>query len=202
MMFLGCFFLSFTGFSQDEEGWTDLFDGKSLAGWEKTNFGGEGPVDVKNGNIELSFGEMLTGITWKKDFPKTDYEIQLEASRIQGSDFFIGLTFPVGESFCTLILGGWGGAVVGLSSIDGFDASENETTLLKGFKRGRWFDIQLRVDEEKIKVWIDDELLIDQEREGRTFDIRPEVRLSRPLGITSYQTRTAIRSIRFRKINP
>ena len=56
---------------EEKPGWTSLFDGKTLDGWEKTNFGGEGPVSIREGNIELSFGEMLTGITWTRDFPKT-----------------------------------------------------------------------------------------------------------------------------------
>ena len=27
--------------------WRDLFDGKTLEGWEKTNYGGEGEVEVQ-----------------------------------------------------------------------------------------------------------------------------------------------------------
>ena len=37
-----------------------------------------------------------------------DYELRLEAKRVEGGDFFCGLTFPVGKEYCTLILGGWG----------------------------------------------------------------------------------------------
>ena len=100
-----------------------LFDGKSLKGWKKTQFGGEGKVEVKDGRIVLHSGGPMTGITWTEDFPKIDYEISLEAMRVDGSDFFCGLTFPVGDKPCSFIVGGWGGGVVGLSSIDGSDAS-------------------------------------------------------------------------------
>jgi hypothetical protein len=48
-----------------------------------------------------------------------NYEIKLEAKKVTGNDFFCGMTFPVGDSFCSFIVGGWGGPVVGLSSIDG-----------------------------------------------------------------------------------
>ena len=37
------------------------------------------------------------------------------------------------------------GGVVGLSSIGGFDASENETTQFVEFKNGQWYKIRLRV---------------------------------------------------------
>ena len=60
-------------------------------------------------------------MTWTKDFPKTDNELSLEAMRADGTDFSCGLTFPVGSSPCTLIVGGGGGSVVGLSSLDGPD---------------------------------------------------------------------------------
>lgn len=181
-------------------GWESMFNGKTLEGWEITPFGGEGPVTVKDGAIQLSYGVMLTGITWKGDFPKVDYEIELEASRVQGSDFFLGLTFPVKESFCSLILGGWGGAVVGLSSIDGFDASENETTLIRGFKRGQWYKVLLRVTGTIIQVSIDGEQIITVDTTGKEISTRPEVLLSRPVGIASFQTWSAIRNIWYREL--
>lgn len=60
--------------------------------------------------------------------PVMNYELSLEAMRVDGSDFFCGLTFPVGSNFCSFIVGGWGGGVVGLSSLNSEDASQNETT--------------------------------------------------------------------------
>ena len=76
----------------------------------------------------LDFGSSMTGVTYQgKDLPRTDYEIRLEAQRIDGTDFFCGLTFPVHDAHLSLIVGGWGGSLVGLSSLDGKDASRNET---------------------------------------------------------------------------
>ena len=114
-----------------------VFDGESLANWDITNFGTEGQVYVDDGEIVLGMGDGCSGITWTDDFPKLNYEVSLEAKRVMGNDFFCGLTFPVQEDFCSFIVGGWGGAVVGLSSIDGLDASENETRSLMGFKKDR-----------------------------------------------------------------
>ena len=83
----------------------------------------------------------MTGINWTNRVPKVNYEVTLDAMRVTGSDFFCGLTVPVSDSFCTLIVGGWGGSLVGISSLDGQDASENETTKFFNFEQGKWYRI-------------------------------------------------------------
>jgi len=182
-----------------DPGWVLLFGGETLDGWEITNFGPQGPVQVSEENIILGMGDGCTGVTWKGDFPKMNYEVKLEAKKITGNDFFCGITFPVGESFCSLIVGGWGGPVVGLSSIDGHDASDNETRTLKKFDHDTWYAIHLKVSEEKIEAWIDGEQIIDFTTEGRQLSIRPEVTLSRPFGICSWTTTAALRNIQLKK---
>jgi hypothetical protein len=145
-------------------------------------------------------GADLTGITWTGEHPTMNYELSLEAMRVDGNDFFCGLTFPVGKDPCSLIVGGWGGALVGLSSLDGFDASENETSQVIDFQKNRWYKIRLRVTQPKIEAWIDDKQLIDVETEGRKISIRIEVERSRPLGIASYSTTAALRDIKVRPV--
>jgi hypothetical protein len=173
-----------------------LFDGTSLDGWEITNFGPQGPVNVSGGEIILGMGDGCTGITWKRSFPSLNYKITLEAKRIAGNDFFCGLTFPVGNSPCSFIVGGWGGTTVGLSSIDGNDASENETTQLMKFEKERWYKICLEVKEDEIMAWIDSTLVVDFKKGKKVLSIRPEVELSKPFGITSWNTTAALRNIR------
>jgi hypothetical protein len=180
--------------------WRNLFDGQSLQGWTSANFGGEGDVRVENGAIQLERGVALTGITRAGTVPRIDYEVQLEAMRVDGIDFFCGLTFPVDQSHCSLIVGGWAGSVVGLSSIDGQDASENETTRYMNFETGRWYRIRLQVTQQAIAAWIDDQQVVNQPIAGRTISIRPEVNLSRPLGIAAWQTRAALRNIQLREL--
>ena len=190
------------GTSGTQTQWRRLFDGKTLDGWKSTNFGGEGDVHVDDGVIILEFGTSLTGIAYKdaKDLPKTNYELELQAMRLDGSDFFCGLTFPVRDSFCSFIVGGWAGGVVGLSSIDGRDASENDTTRYKVFESNRWYTIRVRVTPENISAWIDDQQMVDQDIEGRRVSTRAEVDLSQPLGISAYETRAALRNIRIRPL--
>lgn len=179
-----------------------LFDGKSLEGWEITNFGPQGPVYVSGDQIILSMGDGCTGITWKRDFPTINYEVSLDAMRVDGTDFFCGLTFPVGKDPCSLIIGGWGGATVGLSSIDGRDASENSTTTLMKFENKRWYNIRLQVTETEILASIDSIKVVDFKTGNNKLSIRPEVTLSKPFGIASWRTTAALRNIRLEKTKP
>jgi hypothetical protein len=193
--------LSVTLVAADDDGaWRELFNGRTLEGWTATNFGGEGTVEIEAGRIVLGFGGDLTGITWKGPMPRFDYEVTLEARREEGNDFFCGLTFPVNDSYCSLILGGWGGTVVGLSSIDGMDASENQTSRLMNFDLNKWYAVRLKVTQHRIEAWIDGNRIVDQELAEHKISIRPEVELSRPFGFASWRTRAGVRSIAMRTI--
>lgn len=185
---------------QPEKKWTSLFDGKTLKGWEVTKFGGEGEVLVKDGAIVLEFGADLTGIHTKRKLPKINYEVELEAQRFDGSDFFCGFTFPVKDDPCSLILGGWGGSVCGLSSIDRLDASENETTTYQTFKNKQWYHVRLRVTEKRISAWLDKKQIVKQDIDGRKISVRGEVDASRPFGFAAWQTTAALRKIRIREL--
>ena len=115
--------------------WKPLFDGKTLDGWKPSFTDNSGKVHVKDGAIVLDKGMKMTGVTYAgKDFPKSDYEVVLEGKRVDGRDFFATTTFPVGDGYCSLVVGGWGGPLVGISSVNGADASENETTGSVEFK--------------------------------------------------------------------
>ena len=181
-------------------GWQPLFDGKTLGNWQSTKFGGEGAVKVENGQIVIEAGKSLSGITWAGgELPKTNYEIALQAMRVEGHDFFAGITFPVGDSFCSLILGGWGGSVVGLSSVNFMDASENETSQSTEFENGRWYNVRVRVTPEKIQAWLDDRQIINQNLKDNKITVRIEVEPSEPLGIATWKTKGALRDIRIRR---
>lgn len=181
--------------------WKSLFDGKSLGDWKESDFGTEGKIEVKDGAIVIAFGDGCSGITWKGAFPKTNYEISLQAKRIDGSDFFCGLTFPVGDDPCTFIVGGWGGGLVGLSSINGEDASENNTSSDRSFDNNRWYTIRVRVNKIRIACWIDKEQVVDEALEHQKISIRPEVEASKPLGIATWKTTGAVRDIRWRELS-
>jgi hypothetical protein len=121
--------------------------------------------------------------------------------RLEGSDFFCGLTFPVGKSAVTFVVGGWGGMVTGISCIDNSDASDNETTSSKDFKSDRWYRIRVRVTPGKLEAWIDGDQVVDVETTGRKLDLRfGEISNSLPLGIAAYETKAALRDLRLRRL--
>lgn len=191
----------------DSSGWQSLFDGKTLAGWTRTDFGGGAEVEVDKAfrggppAIVVGMGDTLSGFNWTRDVPRTNYEIALEAMKIDGNDFMCGLTFPVGDSYASLILGGWGGGVVGISSIDNSDASENETTKYMSFPKDRWYKIRLRVTPSKLEAWLDEKQIVDQNIKGRKISLRPgEISRSIPLGISTYRTSAAFRAIKLRRL--
>ncbi|MDX1962873.1 MAG: DUF1080 domain-containing protein [Pirellulales bacterium] len=184
-----------------EPEWKSLFDGKTLKDWKAPDFGAQGEVEVKDGQLLLNFGNGATGATYTADFPKANYEIALSAMRVEGNDFFCGLTFPVQDSPCTLIIGGWGGNLVGLSSINGYDASENDTSSHQELKSQTWYKIRLRVLPERITAWIDDKEVVDKDIRGAKLSIRNEMFLSKPLGLTSWKTTAALKDIRYRLLN-
>ncbi|HWH68285.1 MAG TPA: DUF1080 domain-containing protein [Candidatus Sulfotelmatobacter sp.] len=184
------------------EGWQPLFEGHTLKGWRETAFAGHGEVECRSGVLLLNMGDPFTGVNWTNEFPKMDYEVALDAMRVMGSDFFCGLTVPVGESFCSFVVGGWGGSLAGISSINGMDASENETTKFKQFENGRWYRIRLRVTEGRLEGWIDQEKLVDVVTKDKKISLRPgEIEMSKPFGLAAWQTSAALREIKLRRVN-
>jgi hypothetical protein len=187
----------------DPYAWKPLFDGKTLKNWKSTKFGGEGNVELKDGTIVMEMGNSMTGVTWDGgELPRDNYDLSLEGMRLEGSDFFCTTTFPVGKDPCSLVVGGWGGTVVGLSTVNHYDASDNPTTSFHSFKDKQWYRVRIRVTEAKIEAWLDDEKVVNQERKGHKIGIRFECDLCQPLGVATYNTKGAVRNIRLRPLSP
>lgn len=181
----------------------NLFDGRGLDGWSKTDFSKPGEVNVEDGAIVLGVGRPMTGITTdRKNLPRTDFELSYEAMRLAGSDFFAAATFPVGDGHVTLVNGGWGGNVTGLSSLDGVDASENETTTFVKYRERTWYRFRVRVTAEVVRCWIDDKPVVRVEHKDRQVRTRIEVRANEPLGFAAWETSGAIRKIAIRTLTP
>lgn len=180
-----------------------LFDGKTLTNWKATDFGRESKIEVQDGLLVINKGEPMSGVTWAGDeLPTVNYELRLEAKRMAGDDFFCGLTFPVQKSHCSLILGGWGGSLTGISSINYSDASENETTNFYEFTQDKWYKVRIRVTPTKIECTLNDDVqLADVEYAEKKIEVRFEMEPCKPLGIATYRTTGAVRNLRLIKLD-
>lgn len=182
-----------------------LFNGKSLDDWESVDIGGSGVVELEGDVMIINQGESISGVVYKKaaTLPLTNYEITLEAKRLQGVDFFVGLTFPVGnvKTCATLVCGGWGGSVTGISSIDGFDASDNNTSSYQRYEDDKWYAIKLRVTPENLSAWIGEKQVIDEDIKGKKIAVRAgPIESYLPLSLTTFNTTSAIRNIKLTPI--
>lgn len=157
----------------------------------------------ETGVLRLQWGESLSAMKWTGAPVTPPFEIELEARRIDGTDFFCGLTFPArssGESV-TWIVGGWGGSLVGISSIDDKDASDNETTFHRAFEKERWYRLRLRREGERIDAWIDGEQVTRIDTRGRKLSLRPgPIDCCGPFGLATWQTTGEFRQLRWRKL--
>jgi hypothetical protein len=182
-----------------------LFDGKTLTGWETVDVGGSGEVSVEEGAILIAQGESLTGLIYKdlKSLPLVNYEITLEAKRTRGVDFFCGLTFPVGshETSVTLVMGGWGGSVTGISRIDGLDADENSTSSFQRYADDTWYKLKVQVRAKEIKAWLDEKEIVNVDTEGKKLGLRPGPIESYPgFSLTAYNTEAHLRNIQIKPL--
>lgn len=178
-----------------------LFDGKSLDGWKAVDFHGAGEVKVDDGAIVMDAGTPMTGITTTRSgLPRVDFELTYEAKRLRGNDFFAAATFPVGKSYITLVNGGWGGNVTGLSSLNGADASENGTSKSVKYENGKWYRFRVWVTDQTIRCWVDDKQIIDVDYRDREVRTRIEVRRNQPLGFATYDCAGAVRKIQLRRL--
>jgi len=177
-----------------------LFNGKDLTGWKVSNFGGEGEISIKDGSVFFDYGNPMTGLTYTGKTPKVNFEVELEAMKVDGNDFFVGLTVPYNDTHMSLILGGWGGVTCGVSSFDYADASENDTTFVKLFHKKRWYKVKFQVMQSRVRVFIDGKMLVDKEIDGNKVHTRPEIDPSKPFGIAAFETQTMYKNIYIRKI--
>ena len=175
-----------------------LFNGKDLAGWKAAPFDSGGAVNVlTNGIVQCGIGDPLSGIAYTNTPPTMNYELSLEAQRAEGSDFFIALTIPVEKSFCTVIIGGWGGGLCGVSSIDYMDASENQWSEGLRLDNNRWYTLRVRVTPGVLQVFLNNDLYATRIEYGEAsrLSLRSgDIDKTKPLGLATYRTRALWRN--------
>lgn len=175
-----------------------LFNGRDLGGWKVVPFDGGGRVSVlSNGWVMCDAGDPLSGIVYTNRPPTMCYELSVEAMRVKGADFFVALTLPVVSNYCTVVIGGWGGCLCGISSVDYMDASENQWGEARNLENDRWYQLRVRVTPGVLQVWLDNDVYTARVEYGdpkrlslRAGDIDKTV----PLGLATYRTRALWRN--------
>lgn len=181
--------------------WESWFDGKTMKGWKQTEYAAGGDVKVEDGGIHIAMGEELSGFSRVGDVPREGYELELEVMRKSGADFPCGLTFPVGKECVTFVVGGWGGGVVGLSSINDQDASGNETTKFEPIKDNVWYAVKVRVLPDEIAGYLNGKEMFSFDPRGKKLSMRRgEIELCMPVGIATFRTESVVRSVRVRRV--
>jgi hypothetical protein len=185
----------------------DLFTAPLMDHWQEAKIERSGSMVRELDGFTLNEGAPMTGNvfpTWTEDgLPLTDYAINYEAMRISGNDFFGSVTFPVGkaERCVTFVLGGWGGSQVGISSIDGYDASDNTTGSSQHFENNRWYRVRIEVTDRFLKVLLDGRPIINTNITGRSLSLRGgDIHQCVPFGFATYGTTGRIRGCAVEKL--
>ncbi len=179
-----------------------LLEAPLLQHWQSAGLEGEGSISFAGGEIVLGPGQPMTGVkftAWSDmKLPLVDYAIEFEAMRVDGQDIFAGITFPIRrlDTCATLVVGGWGGGLVGVSSIDGLNANENSTPGGHPFTNGQWYRFRLEVRDEELKAWLEDRLIINTSIKGRTISLRPgQIEQCVPFGVATYLSTGKVRGL-------
>ena len=183
-----------------------LFNGKDLTGWKVVAYDGSGEVKVlPDGTVSCEAGKPFSGIAYTNEVPTMSYELKLEAMRVKGSDFFIALTVPIEESFCTVIIGGWGGGLCGISSFNYMSAAENQWTRGVVFEDNKWHTLRVRVMPNVMQVFLDEKKTyharVEYEKASQ-FSLRSgsDIDKTKPLGLATFETHAHWRNFTLTKI--
>lgn len=168
--------------------------------WKVAEFAGGADVFVLDDVLVIEEGNEMTGVVCAEEPIRMNYEITLDAMRLAGGDFFCGLTAPFEDTHFSLVVGGWGGTCVGISSLNWLDAYHNETAVFRSFEDHRWYRIRLRVTPGNIKAWIDGKETVNVDVDKEDVDIRWEMSPTVPLGIATWCTTGAIRNFSARTL--
>jgi len=184
-----------------------LLEAPLLQHWQGAGIEGEGSIAIAANEITLGPGQPMTGIklgAWSDlKLPLIDYAIEFEAMRVDGQDFFAGITFPIRriDTCATFVVGGWGGGLVGISSIDEQNANENATRSEQRFVNGQWYRFRLEVRDDELKGWLDDRLILNASIKGRTISLRPgQIEQCTPFGVATYLTTGKVRGLVIREL--
>ena len=200
-----CLFFVLTQCGPAPRGEWELLSAEFAPSWVAAGIPDEGGVTIQDGGITLQAGQPMTGArfdAWESaGLPRLRYSIEFEAMRVEGNDFFGTVTFPVDDSHVSLVIGGWGGTLVGISSIDDMDASENNTRGNAFFKNNVWHAARVEVRDDDLRAWINGRLFVNTSIKGHKPGLRPgDIENCAPFGFASHATHARVRRVIIRRL--
>lgn len=197
-----CLFFVLAQCGPERRGEWKLLTEEFASAWQPAGMAEGGKVTIQDGEIVLHPGQPMTGAVfdaskWKNaHMPMSGYAIEFEAMRVEGDDFFGTVTFPVNDTHVSLVVGGWGGSLVGISNIDDMDANENNTRGNGTFENNRWHKVRIEVRDDGIQAWINGKLFVNVSTKGHKLGLRPgDIEKCVPFGFASYTTHARIRDV-------
>lgn len=93
--------------ASSSEGWVEM-QTLGPSKWVAIDGAADLSWNDERGVMRIGVGTDLNGVRWTGPMPTVPYVVELEARRMNGSDFLCGLTFPVrsGKECVSLIVGG------------------------------------------------------------------------------------------------
>lgn len=181
--------------------WIELENTDEQKPWKFLSFGGRDAFEIEGNRLSVEMGYPLAGFVYEGSaFPTSNYHLSLQARKVDGTDFFCCLTLPVNDQHCSLVLGGWGGTVTGISCIDKQDASDNPTTSVRKYETGQWYHVEVLVTTDQLVCKLDGQTIVELPLVGIELSLRTEVEPCKPLGLCSFSTAAEWKNIRYRKL--
>jgi len=163
LLFLQSILVATNSRAQESDGWTSLFDGKSLKGWVETGgrYDGDADWSVEDGVIVGRQGANGQGGLLYTKKPYAEFELELEAMISHPFDSGVFVRMAPALKGAQLTLDYRDGGEVGAIYSDGFLA-HNEAGKAR-FKKDEWNQLRLRVTgkDMRIEAWLDGEPLVD-----------------------------------------
>ena len=137
--------------------WNRSFEDNSSGGWSKTN----DVIVQKSLDVDQRF--VFGETDWQ------NYEYTLEAKKTGGTEgFLILFRAQNDEQFSWVNLGGWQNRQHG---IERRNASQQRQSVVGrmidgAIETGKWYTIKVRCEGNNTKIWLDDQLLFDQNDDG------------------------------------
>jgi protein kinase-like protein len=130
-------------------------------------------------------------LEWQGPFPRSNYELEVEAMPVDSTDYFCSLVVPVGKRSVTITTID---RRLRLMEVDDRMVTVNTRLALA---RKKWHRFRVRVTPAFFTVWVNGTKIVERLCDGSVFR---SPRGAKPLAIYASGTQTGIRSVRMRRI--